>query len=462
MNNNNKKLYAKWLRNKKVLVVGMAKTGLAAAQLLLKAGAKVVVADSNSDKPIVKENAEKLKQMGVTIELGAHTPNTFLNADLIVVSPGVPHTIPPIINAIQNSIPVIGETELAYRVIDIPIIAITGTNGKTTTTELIGDMLKHSGKRVFVGGNIGTPFSELFLSNQVYDIAVLEISSFQLDTIDTFCSNVAILLNITEDHLNRYTDMAQYAESKFKIFMNQQSDHKAILNGLDHYCNDNFSKIPGKIYWLDGDHPQAVYCNKNVIQTPNHSSFDITRSPLTGHHNRQNIAAAILASQFMGGTDDGIQASINTFKGLPHRLEYVDTINGISFYNDSKATNVDASLKALNCFNSPVHLILGGLDKGGDYSRLVPMLKQTVRECILIGQARTIIEKTLKSFKSINHIPIHFSETLEDAVKQAYTRAHVDETILLSPACASFDMFDSYNHRGEIFKQTVYALSKHC
>ena len=457
MNKNNIKPYTKGLKNKKVLVVGMAKTGLAAAQLLLKSGADVVAADTNVEKPVIQENAEKLQKLGATIELGPHKSQTILNADFIVISPGVPHTIKPLAKARQNNIPVIGETELAYRLTDIPIIAITGTNGKTTTTELIGDMLKHSGKKVFVGGNIGTPFSELILSNQVYDIAVLEISSFQLDTIDTFCPDVAILLNITEDHLNRYTEMAQYVESKFNIFINQQPDHKAILNGQDPYCIENFSKIHGKVYWLD--HPQkkhqTIDCNHNQIQAPNNSCFDLTQSPLTGHHNRQNIAAAILASQFMGGTDAGIQTSINSFKGLPHRLEYVDTMNGVTFYNDSKATNVDASIKALNCFDSPVHLILGGLDKGGDYSRLVPMLMKTVRECILIGQARTIIEKTFKSFKELDHIPIHFSETLEDAVIQAYTRAHSGEIILLSPACASFDMFDSYNHRGDIFKQTV-------
>jgi len=447
-------------KNQRIIVVGLAKTGFAAAQLLLKVGADVVVADINIDKPDVQENAKKLQQMGATIELGPHTHQTFMHSDLIVVSPGVPHTIAPIAEGKQNNIPVIGETELAYQLIDIPIIAITGTNGKTTTTELTGDMLKNSGKKVFVGGNIGTPFSDLFLSGQTYDIAVLEISSFQLDTIDKFCPEVAVLLNITEDHLNRYADMTQYVESKFNIFINQQSNHKSILNGQDPYCTDNYSTINSEIYWLDCDDPKwkdrTINCQQNIIKTPFQTRFDISKSPLIGHHNRQNVASAILASQFMGGTVEGIQTSINSFKGLPHRLEYVDTINGVSFYNDSKATNVDAAVKALKCFDTPVHLILGGLDKGGDYSRLVPMIMNTVCECILIGQARPIIEKTLKSSKDISHIPIHHSKTLEDAVNHSFSKAKSGDTILLSPACASFDMFDSYNHRGDLFKQAVH------
>jgi UDP-N-acetylmuramoylalanine--D-glutamate ligase len=448
--------------SKNLLVVGLAKTGFAAAKLLLKSGAKVVVADINLDKPEVQDNAKQLQQMGAKIELGPHEPQTFFHSDMIVVSPGVPHTIPLLLEAKQKNIPIIGETELAYRLIDIPIIAITGTNGKTTTTELIGDMLKNSGKMVFVGGNIGTPFSEIILSDKTYDIAVLEISSFQLDTIDQFCPDVAILLNITEDHLYRYSDMAQYVESKFNIFINQQAHHKAILNGQDPYCNDYYSRIKSSIYWLDNDTPQwkdrTINCQQDMIKMPFQTSFDISRCKLIGHHNRQNIAASILASQWMGGTVDGIQKSIDSFKGLPHRLEYVDTIKDVFFYNDSKATNVDASVKALECFNSPVHLILGGLDKGGDYSPLVPLIRRTACECILIGQAQSIIEKALVSMKDKYHIPIHHAKTLEDAVNHAYANAQPGDTVLLSPACASFDMFNSYNHRGDTFKQAVSSL----
>jgi UDP-N-acetylmuramoylalanine--D-glutamate ligase len=449
--------------NKKILIVGLAKTGFAAAKLLLKTGANVVVADINFDKPEVQENTKILQQMGAIIELGPHKSDTFIHSDMIVVSPGVPHTIPLLLEAKQKNIPIIGETELAYRLINIPVIAITGTNGKTTTTELIGDMLKKSGKKVFVGGNIGTPFSEIILSDILYDIAVLEISSFQLDTIDQFCPDVAILLNITPDHLNRYSDMTQYVESKFNIFINQQASHKAILNAQDPYCKAYYSRIKSSIYWLDSDNPQwinhTINCQQNVIKTPFQTSFDISRCKLIGHHNRQNIAASILASQFMGGTVNGIQKSIHSFKGLPHRLEYVDKINDVMFYNDSKATNVDASVKALECFNSPVHLILGGLDKGGDYAPLVPLIKNTVRECILIGQAQSIIEKSLKSSRDISHIPIHHAKTLEKAVGHAYANARPGDTVLLSPACASFDMFTSYNHRGDIFKKAVFDLT---
>jgi len=450
------------LHNKKVLIVGLAKTGMAAAQFLLKQGATVTAADVNSNKSTVLTNANKLQSMGVSVELGPHETQTFTNADLIVLSPGVPHTISPIVEAQNKNIPVIGETELASQFIDIPIIAITGTNGKTTTTELTGDMLRQSGKRVFVGGNIGMPLTELLLSDQTFDIAVVEISSFQLDTIKTFCPNVAILLNITEDHLYRYSDMTAYAHSKFKLFQNQGSNHIAILNGQDDYCLAGYSTIRSKIYWLDNAacEKQSIHCQSKILTTPLGSCFDISKTRLIGHHNRQNIAAAILASQFMGGTVDGIQETINTFKGLAHRVEYVSTINGISFYNDSKATNVDATLKALTCFNTPIRLILGGLDKGGDYARLIPEIQKTVCECILIGQAQQIIKKALKAHQKISHIPIHHSKTLDDAVKHAYSNACCGDIVLLSPACASFDMFDSYNHRGDTFKNSILQLIK--
>jgi len=449
---------------KRILVVGLAKTGLAATQVLLKLGADVIVADINIEKPDVQKNANKLHQLGAKIELGPHKIQSFIESDMIVISPGVPHTISPIKEARKKNIPVIGETELAFRLIDIPIIGITGTNGKTTTTELTGDMLKKSGKKVFVGGNIGTPFSEIYLSNQIFDIAVLELSSFQLDTIEHFCPDVAILLNISEDHLNRYKNMSQYVKSKFNIFMNQQENHKAILNGLDHYCTNNYSRIKSSVYWLDSNKPQwknrTINCQQEEIKTPFQTYFDVSKSSLLGHHNRQNLAAAILASQLMGASVDGIQRSINSFKTLPHRIEYIDTIKGVQFYNDSKATNVDATVKALQHYRTPVHIILGGLDKGGDYSRLVPMIKKCVCECILIGQASPIIEKTLSLSKDISHIPIHHSKTLEDATKHAFDQAHAGETILLSPACASFDMFDSYIQRGDLFKQAVNSLRK--
>ncbi|MBF0452948.1 MAG: UDP-N-acetylmuramoyl-L-alanine--D-glutamate ligase [Candidatus Magnetomorum sp.] len=450
------------MKFKKTLVVGLAKTGLAAAKFLLKNGADVTVADINANQDAVRMAAQELNNLGATIELGPHNEQTFLNSDLIVLSPGVPHTIAPIVQAIAKGIPVIGETELASQFIHVPIVAITGTNGKTTTTELTGEMLRLSNKNVFVGGNIGTPLTELLLKQDNCDVVVLEVSSFQLDTIDTFCPNVAVILNITEDHLNRYQDMGAYAASKFKIFENQTSEHTAILNGQDTYCMNTVAAIKSNIFWLDHPSPEFQNCSVNcqsthTVDMPFNHRFDISNTPLTGHHNRQNIAAAILASHAAGATVEGIQAALNTFKGLPHRIEFVRKINGISFYNDSKATNVDAVVKALSCFDSPVHLILGGQDKGGDYSTLIPLIQKHVCECILIGEAKTIIREGLQSQK-ISHIPITTERALESAIMKAYENAISGDTVLLSPACASFDMFDSYKHRGEVFKDSVGRL----
>jgi len=456
-----KSIYLQSLNTKKIIVVGLAKTGQSAASFLLKKGADVVVADINSEKNSVKQAAKKLHDMGATVELGPHNPEIFLHKDLIVLSPGVPHTLEPIEQARKKGIPVIGETELASQFIDAPIIAITGTNGKTTTTELTGEMLRRSNKNVFVGGNIGTPLTELLLSEKNVDAVVLEVSSFQLDTIDTFCPDIAVLLNITEDHLYRYPDMKAYAESKFNIFKNQKENHIAILNGEDSYCLEKSTDISSMIYWLDINDPRwksnSVDCYSKKLQLPFNHTFDLSNTRLIGHHNRQNIAASIIASHALGANPDSIQSCINTFKGLPHRVEFIKEINDIMFYNDSKATNVDAVVKALLCFDSPVHLILGGLDKGGDYKKLIPLIKKNVCQCLLIGEAKSIIYDSFQS-QELSHIPIVFHDTLESATIAAYENASPGDAILLSPACASFDMFDSYGHRGDVFKSTVMSI----
>jgi len=455
-----KSIYTQQLHNKNVLVVGLAKTGVSAAQFLISKGAFVTAADINSNNEKVQANAKILQEMGASLAIGHHDPQIFTNADVIVLSPGVPHTITPIQLAREKNIPIIGETELAFQFIKQPIVAITGTNGKTTTVELTGEMLRKSNKQVFVGGNIGTPLTDLLNNKLSVDIIVLEVSSFQLDTIDTFCPDVAVLLNITEDHLYRYPDMTAYRESKFNIFKNQQSSHTAILNGQDPYCVFQASAIQSNMIWLDRETPKngeiSVSTQSNILKTPFQSTFDLTQTRLIGNHNRQNIAAAVLSSQITGGTIEGIQSAINTFKGLPHRVEYVATIKDISFYNDSKATNVDATIKALQCFDVPVHLILGGQDKGGDYACLVPFILQTVCECILMGEAQPIIQKSLDSHREISHIPIYTVKSLEQAVEHVMLHAVSGDVVLLSPACASFDMFDSYNHRGETFKAIVH------
>ncbi len=463
------------LNNKKVLVVGLGITGVATASFLRNRGARVTIADLAAEKDL-GENARKMHKMGIRLELGPHRSETFKGSDLIVLSPGVPHDIGPILRAKKNNITVMGEIELACRFIADPIIAVTGTNGKTTTTSLLGDMLKKSGLRVFVGGNIGRPLIGYPDQKEKADIIVAEVSSFQLDTIDTFRPKISILLNIADDHLDRYPDVAAYVRSKFRIFENQKAEDMAILDGSDPKMRSTAGNIASrKVFFSDRRDSEegakitdeniilnihldrAAYDNSGSNGSAARSKFIIKRGDIRipGKHNAENVAAASLAALAAGGTIQGVQSALNEFRGLPHRLEYIATINTVRYFNDSKATNIEAVTQALACFSDPVIMIMGGRNKGGSFHALAESVGRHVKEIVALGEARQDILSALGSV-----VAVIGATTMENAVIKATRRSAPGDVVLLSPACSSFDMYTDYAHRGAVFSEAVKKLQK--
>ncbi len=463
------------LKNRKVLVVGLARTGLAVARFLKNRGAQVTATDLKK-KDELGSYAQEAFTMGISLNLGTHEIESFTGSDLIVLSPGVPHSITPLEAARRAGIPVIGEVELASRYINELIVAITGTNGKTTTTSLIGEMLKASGCSVFVGGNIGAPLIDYLNSGTHADVIVAEISSFQLDTIETFRPKVGVLLNITEDHLDRYNDFRHYVRSKARLFKNKESTDVAVLNRMDPAVCELESGIRGqKLYFninsdtstqtlplqgggqgggerLDGVELQD---NEMICSLPGKPPIilSLAKFRLKGEHNLENAAAASLAALVAGAGRAGIQMALDTYEGLHHRLEYVGNVNGVQYYNDSKATNVDAVKRSLEGFDSPVILIMGGRDKGGSYTFLKGPIKKRVKRLIAIGEAR---ETILNALGGATHG--EGTRTLADAVRLAHQAAAPGDVVLLSPGCSSFDMFTDYAERGEAFCKAVREL----
>ncbi|MCP3901033.1 MAG: UDP-N-acetylmuramoyl-L-alanine--D-glutamate ligase, partial [Desulfobacteraceae bacterium] len=386
--------------------------------------------------------------LGIKTEIGFHDSATFENAELIVVSPGVPLTIPELEKAREKGIPITGELDTVSELIDIPIVAVTGTNGKTTTTTLIGDMLKESGLNVFVCGNIGTPIVEYLTNknkkNTKVDIIVAEISSFQLDTANKFQPDVALLLNIAEDHLDRYSNFDEYTKSKWSIFKNQTENQTAIINAKIENINSETPKIKSKI----------EYYNNNSLQIIEDSIFEIAKTKLKGDHNKENIAAAALATLAAKGNLEGISKGLKNFTPLPHRVEFIQSINAVDFYNDSKGTNPDAVKRAVECFDNNILLIMGGQEKDTDFKCLKNTLKTKIKKLIVMGEAKEIIANT---FSDVCDGIIH-ATSMEDAVKQAYQNSERGDTILLSPGCASFDMYENYSKRGFDFINQVKRL----
>ncbi len=451
------------IADKNILIVGLGKSGAASARFLKKQGAKVTVTDM-ADEQKLGLYLKELDGMNITMELGQHRIETFKQADLIVVSPGVPHTILPIKKAKEKGVAVVGEIELAARFIKEPIVAVTGTNGKTTTTKLLGEMLENSGIKVFVGGNIGNPLINYVEKEEKAQVIVAEISSFQLDTIDTFRPKVSVLLNITKDHLDRYPDFEAYVKAKGRIFENQREDDTAVLNGSDPLIRLLCENIKAKKVFFSCDQDDApgengkdatVMGKKIIIRLAGNGirSIDLSCMSLPGRHNKENISAACLAALAAGGTFEGIEHALKKFKGLSHRLEYVLAINGVSYFNDSKATNVDAVARALESFSAPVILIMGGRDKDNDFSALGDLVRLHAKKLIVMGETSEKIKSALASFVSINS-----ASSMEDAVFQAYREAAAGDIVLLSPACSSFDMYNSYAERGEHFCRVVKKL----
>jgi UDP-N-acetylmuramoylalanine--D-glutamate ligase len=448
------------IANKKILVVGLARTGIATARFLRHRGAAVRATDRTTEAALDPALAE-LRALGVDLALGGHRDDDFTAADLIVLSPGVPHTLDPLQAARLRGVPVIGEVELAARFIREPIVAVSGTNGKTTVTELLGRMFEASGRRVFVGGNIGRPLIGYVDGGQTAEVVVAEISSFQLDTIATFRPAVGVLLNVTDDHLDRYTDFAAYARSKMRLFENQTAQDVAVLNGIDPVIRAQAATIRSRRMFYNSaqtaENCASVAGNVLTLRLPGREVLRLDLAPfrLRGPHNVENACAAALAALAAGASPPGIQQALATFAPLPHRIESVGVVNGVEYVNDSKATNVDAVLRALDCFAQPVVLIMGGLDKGGNFRLLAEAVRRRAKALVLVGKASDTIRAALDGL-----VPTVQAPGMAAAVELAAGLAAGGEVVLLSPGCASFDMYPNYQARGEDFRQAVQRLKQ--
>ena len=447
------------LKGKKVLVVGLGKSGMAAALFLRHRGAQVTVSDVRSAEALAHDIPELL-DAGINVEAGGHGLLTFRKQDLIVVSPGVPLETPELVQARNFGRPIIGELELAARFLQGKVLAITGSNGKTTTTTLVGEILCAAGLPTLVGGNIGVPVISLVRESTPETWAVLEVSSFQLESTEKFHPHIAVILNITPDHLDRHGTFENYARAKERIFLRQTADDFVVLNADNTRTAAAAHQVKGQVYWfsLERKVPQGAWVEEGHVmfrasrEAAVESIMPLAGIPLKGEHNVENVLAAVCAARLAGASGDTIRHVIEKFKAVEHRLEYVSTVNGVDFYNDSKATNVDATAKAIAAFQNGIHLIVGGKDKSSDYAQLTELLRERVRAVYTIGAAAAKIEGQLRGVVSI-----HSCGTLDKAVTAAATAAHPGEVVLLAPACSSFDQFENYEHRGRAFKEAVDA-----
>jgi UDP-N-acetylmuramoylalanine--D-glutamate ligase len=445
------------LNGKRVLVVGLGKSGVASALFLKKRGAQVTVSDTKSGDELRNE-IPVLLDHGITVETGGHGDRTFRGQDLIVVSPGVPVDAPPLVQARALGESVIGEIELAAQFLSGPIIAITGSNGKTTTTTLAGEIMTAGGFPALVGGNIGTPAVSLAERANPETVIVLEISSFQLETIQTFRPKIAVVLNVTPDHLDRHRTFEVYADAKARVFENQQGSDFAVLNADDPTCVTMATRTRAQVFWFSRQkevQQGAWVRDGNILfrdQAGQREILQVSEIPLKGAHNLENVLAAVCVGVLMGCAPQKIREAVGNFKAVEHRLEFVATIRGVDYYNDSKATNVDATIKALESFPASIHLILGGKDKGSDYTVLNDLLRQRVKRVYTIGAAAAKIESQIKA-------EVVHAETLENAIRKANAVAQPGDVVLLAPACASFDQFKNYEHRGKVFKDIVRSLA---
>jgi UDP-N-acetylmuramoylalanine--D-glutamate ligase len=453
------------LNNKRVLVVGLGKSGVASALFLKSRGARVTVSDSKPASELRNEILLLLEH-GITVETGGHGDRTFRGQDLIVVSPGVPADAPQLVQARNLGEPavVIGEIELAARFLAGPIVAITGANGKTTTTALAGEIIAAGNFSTLVGGNIGTPAISLVDQAGPATWTVLEVSSFQLETIVEFRPRIAVILNITPDHLDRHKTFVNYVGAKARVFENQCADDFSILNADEPTTAGLSDSTRAQLFWFSRNkeiEKGAFARGTHIYFRDGHSEREImplADVPLKGAHNLENVLAGVSIGILVGCQPEQIRQAVRNFKAVEHRLEFVAKVAGVDYYNDSKATNVDATIKALEAFPADIpphlHLILGGKDKGSDYTVLTDLLRQRVKRVYTIGAAASKIESQIQGAAEIEH-----AETLENAVKRASESAVAGDVILLAPACASFDQFQNYEHRGRVFKETVHALA---
>lgn len=444
-------------QGKKIVVVGMGKTGVATARFLGSKGGKVIVVDEKPARQWDMQYRDIADEKW--LEPGVYGTAVLNGADMVVPSPGVPPYNDILKAALKNKIPVISEIELAYRFLRKPVIAVTGTNGKTTTTSLLGEILKRAGKKVFVGGNIGNPLIEYAGTLQEDDFIVAEISSFQLQWAEMFRPFVAILLNITCDHVDYHGSFEEYTRIKTKIFVNQQKSDFAILNAEDPVHESLAGNIQATVALFSSarEVKQGIYLKghdlvfKMAGQDKEQYPLDMIKIP--GLHNVENVMAAIMAARFCGCSRESIITAVADFRGLPHRIEYAGEKNNVKFYDDSKGTNVGSVIRALDTFADPVILLLGGRDKDGDFETLRPLLAKKAKKVILFGEARNRIGELIGQ-----SVPAEKKETLREAIISAYQNATAGDVVLLSPGCASFDEFKNYKERGNFFKEVVGTL----
>jgi len=449
------------LAGKKVLVVGLARSGAAAARLAAREGARVTITDQ---RPAIElaEALAPLEGLAVSLALGGHDERDFTSSDLVVVSPGVPLTLPAIAAARRAGVPVVGEVELAYRLLgDVPVVALTGTNGKSTTTALTGRLFQED-RAAFVGGNLGTPLSELMLSGTRFDVAVVELSSFQLEGIERFRPRVGAILNVTPDHLDRYPGMAEYASAKARIFANQQPGDVAVANERDPAALAAARSTRGDVvtFGFGPRAPMAVRDDGEVVRwtgpTGEPERYRVRSRALRGRHNRENAMAAVACARLMGVPGPAVQRGLDGFPGLPHRLELVSERGGVEWVNDSKATNVDSTVVGLSAFPAgapSVVLLLGGRGKKAPYAPLRPLFPGRVKALLTLGEDAPAIERELGDL-----CPTESCGDLATAVSRAARLAVPGDVVLLSPACASYDQFRSYEERGETFRRLSSAV----
>jgi UDP-N-acetylmuramoylalanine--D-glutamate ligase len=452
------------VNDKHVLVVGLGKSGVASALFLKAKGARVTVSDAKPEDQL-KDEIPALLDQGIAVETGGHGERTFGGQDLIVVSPGVPADAPSLVQARALGGNVIGEIELASLFFPGRMVAITGSNGKTTTTTLAGEIVAAAGYRTAVGGNIGTPAISLVEGATADTIAILEVSSFQLETIQTFHPQIAVVLNVTPDHLDRHRTFTAYTDAKARIFENQQPEDFAVLNADDLTCVELAARTRAQVFWFSRTREvkQGAFVHDGRILFRDHTGQNeimlVSEIPLKGGHNVENVLAAVSVGALLRAEPQRIRQVVHNFKAVEHRLEHVATIRGVDYYNDSKATNVDATIKALESFPANIHLILGGQDKGSNYAVLNDLLRQRVKRVYTIGAAAAKIESQIISPQS-GGPEIDHSEILETAIKNAAEAATPGDVVLLAPACASFDQFRNYEHRGKVFKAAVRGLAE--
>jgi UDP-N-acetylmuramoylalanine--D-glutamate ligase len=441
------------IKNKKITVLGAARSGLAAAKLVKNFGAQVFVSDI-SKKDDKKRQIEILEQAGIEYEFGAHSKRAF-EADLVVLSPGIPVKSEIVQLIMQAKIPLYSEIEIAGWFCRAPIIAVTGSNGKTTTTTLIGEMLKKRYPDAIVAGNIGAPFSDYVENSHEKTWAVVEVSSFQLETIDTFCPCTAAVLNFAPNHLDHYKSYEDYLKAKWRITKNLKADDLLIFNSADQKLSGWAENLSCRLqrFDIEGGKNAAAFYEKGALFLNEKKLIDVNEMPLRGIHNYMNAMAAALAAARANVSFDHIKETLQTFNGVEHRLEFVAEKNGVKYINDSKATTVESLSFALQSFNEPIVLIAGGKDKGSDFTKLNDLISKQVKEIILIGNAASKMSEVWRDLK-----PLHIMDTLESAVLKAQAVTEKGDVVILSPACASFDMFADFEDRGRQFKKIVNNL----